>query len=55
MSCKKQTDFVKKKQYQGAGKVCKFDIKEGDEAINKDDENPTRKKYNQSNLIYGSF
>ena len=55
MSCKKQTDFVKKKQYQGAGKVCKFDIKEGDEAINKDDEKPTRKKYNQSNLIYDSF
>ena len=44
----KQTDITKK-QYQGLDKVYKFDEKEDDETMNK---NQHLKKFNKSNLIY---
>ena len=54
----KRQSHIEGKQYQGLIKVYKFDKKEGNETIKKehknDNEKPTVKEYNRSNLIYNS-
>ena len=48
---KKQID-IPKKEYQGLDKAFKFDKKEGDETINKDDEKPILKMYKKLDLMH---
>ena len=51
---KKQTDITKK-EYQGLNQAFKFDKKEGDETINKDDKKPILKMYKKLDIMHDDF